>query len=175
MVSIDMMIGQEEKDALVQLALRFPIYKSRTRKVRIFAAVVAVASFVFVLLDYGFWFRALMAAATIFFVWYAVIGYKWAYSRSFKKIQRSMNERLVSNKHHYELDSQGITSTSNVGKTQNNWEAFEVWGIYHSYVYIRRFDGGIVLIDQRLLVDSEREELFDILKAAGVSRDSYAK
>ncbi|ERI06198.1 YcxB family protein [Atopobium sp. oral taxon 810] len=116
-----------------------------------------------------------MAAATIFFVWYAVIGYKWAYSRSFKKIQRSMNERLVSNKHHYELDSQGITSTSNVGKTQNNWEAFEVWGIYHSYVYIRRFDGGIVLIDQRLLVDSEREELFDILKAAGVSRDSYAK
>ncbi|WP_156894146.1 hypothetical protein [Atopobium sp. oral taxon 810] len=54
MVSIDMMIGQEEKDALVQLALRFPIYKSRTRKVRIFAAVVAVASFVLCCWTTGF-------------------------------------------------------------------------------------------------------------------------
>lgn len=175
MVSIDMTIGQEEKDVLLELSLRFPIYKSRISKVRIFVAVAAVASFVFVLLDYGFWFRVLMAAATIFFVWYAAIGYKWVYGRSFKKMQRSMDERFVSNKRHYELDSQGITSTSQVGKAQNNWDAFEVWGIYHSYVYIRRFDGGIVLLDQRLLVDSEREELFDILKASGVSRESEAK
>lgn len=175
MVSIDMTLGQEEKDTLVQLAMQFPVYKSRMRKMRVFSVVSAIAAFILVLLTDEPWFRLFMVAMTGVFAWYASVGYRWIYRRSFQRLQRSMDERFAIDDHHYELDVQGITSTSRMGKVSNTWNAFETWGIYRSYVYIRRFDGGMALIDQRLLVDSEREELFDILKAAGVSRDSYAK
>lgn len=175
MVSVDMPVGQEEKDALLQLTMRIPLFKSRMNKVRIFSAVVALAALLLVVFLDTTLFKVVMAALAIFYAWYAAVGYTWFYRRSFKRMQRAVEKKQAITERHYELDAEGLTSRTQLGTTQTGWEAFELWGTYRSYVYIRRFDGGIALIDQRLLPDTERAELFAILEATGISREPHMK
>ena len=57
----------------------------------------------------------------------------------------------------------GVTIDSETGHTKSNWNAFKLWGIYKNYIYVRRIDDGMILINKNDLSNSAADELEALL------------
>ncbi|MDD3414917.1 MAG: hypothetical protein PHY47_13065 [Lachnospiraceae bacterium] len=65
----------------------------------------------------------------------------------------------------YIFDHDGIQINSEKGSGINYWKAFRCYGIIKNYIYIKRFDNQIVLVDKEKLTPEKLCELEELLKA----------
>ena len=63
----------------------------------------------------------------------------------------------------YHFDAEGIETISQMGYSKNYWTAFKEYGTMGQYIYVKRKDNKMVLIDKNDLSTGELEELTQLL------------
>ena len=63
----------------------------------------------------------------------------------------------------YHFDAEGIETISQMGYSKNYWTAFKEYGTMEQYIYVKRRDNKIILIDKNDLSTGELEELTQLL------------
>lgn len=65
----------------------------------------------------------------------------------------------------YEFSENGVAIRSEIGRSENKWSAFKLWGTYEDYIYLRRVDDGMILVDKGNLSGDDVDELVALLNA----------
>lgn len=63
----------------------------------------------------------------------------------------------------YIFDEDGIQILSEMGDGKNHWNAFKEYGTMGQYIYAKRKDNKMILVDQNDLSTDELEELKQLL------------
>lgn len=75
-----------------------------------------------------------------------------------KLIDASVREGIVE----YVFDNDGIKIKSQMGCGENYWNAFKEYGHFGEYIYVKRKDNKIILVDKNDLTSSEIDELLSL-------------
>lgn len=76
-----------------------------------------------------------------------------------KQLDTSFQEGVVE----YIFDNDGIVIKSQVGNGQNYWNAFKEYGNFEEYIFIKRKDNAMILVDKNDLTSNETDELLSLL------------
>lgn len=76
-----------------------------------------------------------------------------------QKFDVSFNEKTVE----YIFNDEGIMIKSHVGNGINYWNAFKEYGAFEEYIFVKRKDNEIILIDKNDLTGNEADELLSLL------------
>lgn len=83
-------------------------------------------------------------------IFIAILGYtakdfqRYVLKKSEKLLDKSFRSGIVE----YTFDTKGITISSNIGESINYWNAFKEYGTFGEYIYVKRKDNKMILIDK---------------------------
>lgn len=91
---------------------------------------------------------------------------------SLKFLQRAVLRQRVKQAHpsirsgsvEYDFDEEGIRIQSHLGDSLYKWNGFIEYGTMDDYLYIRRCDNGIIMVNQKELTENELQELRQLLE-----------
>lgn len=167
MVTYRMELDDEWRAALIEAALES---SGNVRRRRIGGPVLVVLGALLIVVGLALLFGpepdALSVAYLVLGVVAAVIG---ARVRAFQRLvlgraERLLDESFRSGTVRYTFDEDGVTADSQVGRGVSYWSSFREWGVSGDYLYLRRGDNKLVLVDARELAPQELEELRALLE-----------
>lgn len=80
-----------------------------------------------------------------------------------KKVELLLDKSFRTGILEYHFDAEGIEIISQTGYGKNYWTAFKEYGTMGQYIYVKRKDNKMVLIDKNDLSAEELEELTQLL------------
>lgn len=82
-----------------------------------------------------------------------------------RKSERLLDESFRSGVVEYRFDDDGVTIESRVGHSVCYWSSFREYGTAGSYLYLKRGDNRLVLVDKNDLSEAELAELTRLVSA----------
>ena len=164
MVKYCMNLSDEKKEAAINIALES---KGNVRKRKIAVPLLMILGIVII-----FSSIFLIINSDIFGYVYMVIGIVSLLlafnAKSFQKFVLKKAELLLDKSFRtgiveYHFDAEGIEIISQIGYSKNYWTAFKEYGTMEQYIYVKRRDNKIILIDKNDLSTGELEELTQLL------------
>lgn len=168
MVKYKFEITQKELDALIDILLMNEKNTKKRKRGRIAFAVLAIITLLLAVRSYlrfRYVFAVFYVVLCIWCAFMATIGEKIEQKLVLKKIQSNADEKLKSGVREYWFDENGVTIYSETGHGVYKWNAFKLWGTFRDYIYLKRIDEGTILVDNKALSDSEKDELEKLLNA----------
>lgn len=173
MVKYSMDLSDEKKEAAIEIALES---SGNVRKRKIAVPILTILG---ILLIFDSLFQFINSSAFLGVIFMAVgivsllVGLK---AKSFQKFVLKKAELLLDKSfrtgiREYVFDDEGIKVDSQNGYAKNYWSAFKEYGTMGQYIYVKRKDNKMVLIDKNDLSKDEMEELTQLL-ADNISRES---
>lgn len=91
-------------------------------------------------------------------------------AKDFQRYALKSTEKLLDNSFRtgiveYVFDVDGIQTISKMGNAKNYWNAFKEYGTMGQYIYAKRKDNKMILVDQNDLSAEELEELKQLLSS----------
>ncbi len=166
MVKCKIEITQRELDTLIEVLL---LSKETGKKRMIGRIVFAIIAFLTARLTvrcyfyYKFGSAVIFGALCAFSVFMATVGAKLEQKLILKKAQNKADDRMKSGVREYGFSESGVTIDSELVHSESAWSAFKMWGTYKEYIYLRRIDDGMLLINKNSMTDDERNELVALL------------
>ncbi len=93
-----------------------------------------------------------------------VLNLKRIQKLSLKKMQNQMDPAFCSGTSEYIFDEDGIHIQNHMGESMNHWSAFKAYGTTGEYLYIKRGDNRVVMVNQNDLSQEELQELRQLLE-----------
>ncbi|HJA28938.1 MAG TPA: YcxB family protein [Candidatus Olsenella pullicola] len=175
MVSYQMDLNDERRAAAIDVALASP---GNVRRRRIGGPILVVLGVLLVAIGVLF----LGSGSDVLDVAYLVLGavaiVLGARARAFQRFVLRRAETLVDDAFRfgevrYTFDEDGVTVDSQVGHGVSYWPSFREWGTMGDYLYLRRGDNKLVLVDCRELAPDELEEVRALVERhVGSRRDA---
>lgn len=81
-----------------------------------------------------------------------------------RRAERLLDESLRSGVTSYSFDDDGVTIDSGLGHSLCFWPSFREWGAKGPYLYLRRADNRLVLVERGALSQGELAELIRLLE-----------
>lgn len=168
MVKCKTEITQRELDVLIEIWLSSEKNVKKRKQGRIAFAILAI---LLALFTAYFYFHYAIATAVIlgvfciFSAFMATVGATLEQKWILKKVQNRANARMKSGVREYEFSENGVAIRSEIGRSENKWSAFKLWGTYEDYIYLRRVDDGMILVDKGNLSGDDVDELVALLNA----------
>ena len=165
MVKYCMNLSDEKKEAAINIALES---KGNVRKRKIAVPLLMILGIVII---FSGIFLIINSPAILWYV-YMVIGIvslllafnaksfqKFVLKKAELRLDKSFRSGIVE----YHFDAEGIEIISQIGYSKNYWTAFKEYGTMEQYIYVKRRDNKIILIDKNDLSTGELEELTQLL------------
>ena len=175
MVSYQMDLNDERRAVAIEVALESP---GNVRRRRIGGPALVVLGALLVAIGA----LLLGSGSDVLGVAYLVLGAAaivlGARARAFQRFVLRRAETLVddafrSGEVRYSFDEDGVTVDSQVGHGVSYWPSFKGWGTMGDYLYLRRGDNKLVLVDCRELAPEELEEVRALVERhVGSRRDA---
>lgn len=175
MVSYQMDLNDEQRAVAIEVALASP---GNVRRRRIGGPVLVVLGALLVVIGA----LLLGSGSDVLGVAYLVLGAAaivlGARARAFQRFVLRRAETLVdeafrSGEVRYSFDEDGVTVDSQVGHGVSYWPSFTEWGTMGDYLYLRRGDNKLVLVDGGELAPGELEEVRALVERhVGSRRDA---
>jgi hypothetical protein len=160
-----MSLSDEKKETAIKIALES---KGNVRKRKIAVPLLMILGIVII---FSSIFLIINSPAILWYV-YMVIGIVCLLlafnAKSFQKFVLKKAELLLDKSFRtgiveYHFDAEGIETISQMGYSKNYWTAFKEYGTMGQYIYVKRKDNKMVLIDKNDLSTGELEELTQLL------------
>ena len=168
MVIYRMELDEEKRRAAIEVALESP---DNVRRRRIGGGILAVLGVLLVL-------ESLLLFAmrgpsgprvALLFLGAVALGFgvrARAWQRFvMRRAERLLDESLRSGVTSYSFDDDGVTIDSQLGHSLCFWPSFREWGAKGPYLYLRRADNRLVLVERGALSQGELAELIRLLEA----------
>lgn len=168
MVIYRMELDEEKRRAAIEVALESP---DNVRRRRIGGGILAVLGVLLVL-------ESLLLLAmrgpsgpriALLFLGAVSLGFgvrARAWQRFvMRRAERLLDESLRSGVTSYSFDDDGVTIDSQLGHSLCFWPSFREWGAKGPYLYLRRADNRLVLVERGALSQDELAELVRLLEA----------
>ena len=160
-------ITQRELDALVEIELSSEKNAKKRKISRIIFIVSAILLALLALLVANFHYNVawimILCILCVFTIFMATIGVKLEQKMILKMLQNKMDEKMKSGVREYEFNEKGVIIDSKIGRSENEWSVFKLWGTYEDYIYLKKFNDSIVLVNKNGLSDDNLNELITIL------------
>ena len=166
MIKTKMEISQEEIKVLREIIMANPKNVKKRRWARIICAVMAVIMCIYTVtcfLDKAIGNSVIGLAFTIYFIWVTTVGSTFYQDTIYKKVQDKADDRLMSGVREYVFDSDGVTISSELGYSTYKWVAFQCWGVFNDYIYLKKIDNLMVLVKKSSLLKEDYEALMSLL------------
>ena len=157
-------ITQRELDALVEIELS----SEKNVKKRKISRIVFIGSTILLALlaanfHYNVAWTMILCVLCVFTIFMATIGVKLEQKIILKMLQNKMDEKMKSGVREYEFNEKGVIIDSKIGHSENEWSVFKLWGTYKDYIYLKKFNDSIVLVNKNSLSDDNLNELITLL------------
>lgn len=167
MVTYRMQLSDEVNDVAIDIALESP---ENARRRRIARPVLVVAGVALLACAVG---ELLFDNAVVAVVYLAVgvVALLFAVKeRAFQRFVLRRSATLVdkafrSGEAAYTFDDEGVTIESDLGHSVCYWNSFAGYGTWLHYLYVKRGDNRIVLVDTSALAPADLDELRSLLAA----------
>lgn len=166
MIKTKMEISQEEITVLREIMMANPKNVKKRRWARIICAVMSAIMCIYTIacfLDQSIGYSLIGLAFTIFFIWVTTVGATFYQETIYKKVQDKADDRVKSGVREYVFDFDGVTVSSDVGWGTHKWDAFQCWGVFKDYIYLKRIDNQMVLVKKSNLFKEDYEALMSLL------------
>lgn len=100
-----------------------------------------------------------IGALIILLAWKTKSFQKFALKKAEILLDKSFRTGIVE----YTFDTEGIEVVSQTGYGKNYWSSFKEYGTMGQYIYVKRKDNKLVLVDKNDLSKDETEELMQLL------------
>ena len=165
MIQYNTEITQEDLNILIDIVMESPEQKKKRKNIKLVGIILAVVSAVFAMSDV--WNERITSACfwlilAGLFVWISTSGANFYYKALSKNIQDE--NQLKSVKRQYVFDEEGIQLTIDQSSNNYAWNTFVGWGCYKNYIYIKRKDQSIILVNKEELSSSDLTALKILLK-----------
>lgn len=165
MVKYRMNLSDEKKEAAIRIALES---KENVHKRKIAVPLLIILG-IFIILNSII--RIGHSPAVLWYVYMAIgivsllLAFK---AKSFQKFALKKAELLLDKSFRtgiveYNFDIDGIETVSQIGDCKSYWTAFKEYGTMGQYIYVKRKDNKMILIDKNDLSNEELEELTQLL------------
>jgi len=160
-----MSLSDEKKETAIKIALES---KGNVRKRKIAVPLLMILGIVII---FSSIFLIINSPAILWYI-YMVLGIVCLLlafnAKSFQKFVLKKAELLLDKSFRtgiveYHFDAEGIETISQMGYSKNYWTAFKEYGTMGQYIYVKRKDNKMVLIDKNDLSTGELEELTQLL------------
>lgn len=168
MVKCKIEITQKELDALIEIWLLSEKNIRKRKLGRIAFAIIAILTALLAVRGY-FHYKVgtavMFGAFCAFSVFMATVGATLEQKLILKKAQNKADDRMKSGVREYGFSESGVTIDSELVHSESDWNAFKLWGTYKDYIYLRRIDDGMILINKNSMTGDEFNELAALLNA----------
>lgn len=164
MVKYCMNLSDEKKEAAINIALES---KGNVRKRKIavpllmILGIVIIFSGIFLIINsdiFGYVYMVI-GIVSLLLAFNAKSFQKFVLKKAELRLDKSFRTGIVE----YHFDAEGIETISQMGYSKNYWTAFKEYGTMEQYIYVKRRDNKIILIDKNDLSTGELEELTQLL------------
>lgn len=164
MVKYCMNLSDEKKEAAINIALES---KGNVRKRKIavpllmILGIVIIFSGIFLIINsdiFGYVYMVI-GIVSLLLAFNAKSFQKFVLKKAELRLDKSFRTGIVE----YHFDAEGIETISQMGYSKNYWTAFKEYGTMGQYIYVKRKDNKMVLIDKNDLSTGELEELTQLL------------
>ncbi len=100
----------------------------------------------------------------IFFIVFSFSGAEKLQKSVISGMMKKIDQEKYLGETEYIFDHDGIQINSEKGSGINYWKAFKCYGMIKNYIYIKRFDNQIALVDKEKLTPEKLCELEELLK-----------
>lgn len=167
MIRYKMILSDEKRQAAIEIALNSEKNISKRKK-------VAITAFVSGIIEFVLGFCLILNGVNVFGFIMIAIGLSMmilsSKAKDFQKYALKNAEKLLDNAFRtgiveYVFDVDGIQTISKMGNVKNYWNAFKEYGTMGQYIYAKRKDNKMILVDQNDLSAEELEELKQLLSS----------
>ena len=160
-------MGPREFEALSYISFEKTAFAKRTKFISVLCTVVGALSLYLAiksLIHYGFNNSDLiMLIISLFVIYMGLDGTKRLQKLYFKKdIKPSDNSDDIN--YEFLINTEGITKICKDAQSFEKWSTFKTWSEYEHYIYLRKKNDEITLIDKNLLSKEQLKELTTYLK-----------
>lgn len=166
MIKTKLDIGAEELSVLREIMLASPKNTRKRKIVQILSAIMAVLMGIFTfvnVLDRTMGYAVIGLLFTIFFVWVVAGGARFYQDFIYKKVQSKADSKLKTGFREYDFDENGVTVLSDFSSGLNKWAAFQCWGEFKGFIYLKMIDNRAVLVKTSDLSTTDCETLRTML------------
>ncbi len=165
MIRYKMILSDKKRQAAIEIALNSEKNINKRKKITIIAFIAGIIE---ILLG----FLLILNGVNVFGIIIIAIGLSMMIlslkAKDFQKYALKKAEKLLDNAFRtgiveYVFDVDGIQTISKMGNTKNYWNAFKEYGMMGQYIYAKRKDNKMILVDQNDLSIEELEELKQLL------------
>lgn len=158
-------LSDEKKEAAIQIALES---ERNVRKRKIATPILLILGILEIILAVYFFTNSRFVSGLSFLVIGALIILLAWKTKSFQKFALKKSEILLDKSFRtgiveYTFDTEGIEVVSQTGYGKNYWSSFKEYGTMGQYIYVKRKDNKLVLVDKNDLSKDETEELMQLL------------
>ena len=167
MVTYRMNLSEEKKDAAVEIALMSP---GNVRRRRISGPLLVIMGVLLIICGVMLMLAGKEQLQGIVFLIVGVAGLLLGLkTKAFQRFVLRKSEHLVdkafrSGDVEYIFDEDGVHIESQVGSSLCYWDSFVECGSMGQYLYLKRGDNRVILVDKNDLTEAERVELTDLLE-----------
>ena len=170
MIKYRMVLSDEKKEAAIEIALESD---SNIRKRKIAVPVLLILG---ILILIGSVFQVIKTPSVLGAI-YIVLGIFCLIlafnTKPFQKFTLKRTEILLDKSFRtgileYIFDIEGIETVSQAGYGKNYWTAFKECGTMGQYIYVKRKDNKLILVDKNDLSKDELDELMQLLTVSNI-------
>lgn len=170
MVQYKIKVGkkEQEQEIIKEIVLQSPVnIKKRQRMIPIsrFMSVWCFLSVVHAWITESVLMGLFMFILCIFFIVFSFSGAEKLQKSIISRMIKKVGQEQDPGETEYIFGHDGIQINSEKGSGINYWKAFKCYGIIKNYIYIKRFDNQIALVDKEKLTPEKLCELEELLKA----------
>lgn len=146
MVSYTMHFDKRAKDIFVNVSLESQENKKKRLKLKIYMGIL-FCIFLILFFTASTEGRRLFALVFTLISFLFLSGTRWVQKIGFERFIAEHKEMFPESVT-YTFQEDGVVIRSDKGSAFNAWSNFKNCGIYKEYIYVRRIDGSLILIDQ---------------------------
>lgn len=166
MIKTKIEISEDELTILREIALANPKIVKKRKQARIYSVIVVISMAILAVLnfiDHSYGYGLFCLLFVVGFGWLAFEGGTTIQNLAYKKMQNKSDDRMKSGLRKYNFDIDGVIVLSEVGESKYKWDAFNCWGLFKNYVYLRKIDNQMILVKTDDLSKDEYDRLISIL------------
>lgn len=165
MIKYRLDLSDEKKEAAIQIALES---EGNVHKRKIATFILSILGILEIILAFYFFTNSRYASGVSFLIIGVLILLFALKTKSFQKFALKKSEILLDKSFRtgiveYTFDTDGIEIVSQIGYGKNYWTAFKEYGTMGQYIYVKRKDNKLILVDKNDLSKDEMEELMRLL------------
>lgn len=168
MVQCKIKVGKQEQEIIKEIVLQSPVnIKKRQRMIPIcrFMSVLCFLGVAYAWIAESVLMGLSMFILCIFFIVFSFSGAEKLQKSVISGMMKKIDQEKYPDETEYIFDHDGIQINSEKGSGINYWKAFKCYGMIKNYIYIKRFDNQIALVDKEKLTPEKLCELEELLKA----------